>query len=77
LAHYHDKLCRLGVRDYPLEQLRADVRVESFAGILMAIVASMVVERTDRGDLMFLTSTMRHAQHAIDEDAPALLLAAQ
>jgi hypothetical protein len=42
----------------------------------MAIVASMVVERTDRGDLMFLTSTMRHAQHAIDEGAPALLLAA-
>ena len=77
LAHYHDTLCRLGVRDYPLDQLRADVRVESFAGILMAIVASMVVERTDRGDLMFLTSTMRHAQHAIDEDAPALLLAAR
>ena len=76
LAHYHDTLCRLGVRDYPLDQLRADVRVESFAGILMAIVASMVVERTDRGDLMFLTSTMRHAQHAIDEDAPALLVAA-
>jgi thiamine kinase-like enzyme len=77
LAHYHDTLCRLGVRDYSLDQLRADVRVESFAGILMAIVASMVVERTDRGDLMFLTSTMRHAQHAIDEDAPALLLAAR
>ena len=77
LAHYHDALCRLGVRDYSLDQLRADVRVESFAGILMAIVASMVVERTDRGDLMFLTSTMRHAQHAIDEDAPALLLAAR
>jgi Phosphotransferase enzyme family len=77
LAHYHDALCRLGVGDYPLEQLRADVRVESFGGILMAIVASMVVERTDRGDLMFLTSTMRHAQHAIDEDAPALLLAAR
>jgi hypothetical protein len=77
LAHYHDTLCRLGVRDYPLDRLRADVRHESFAGILMAIVASMIVERTDRGDLMFLTSTMRHAQHAIDEDAPALLLAAR
>jgi Ser/Thr protein kinase RdoA (MazF antagonist) len=77
LAHYHAALCRLGVRDYSLDQLRADVRVESFGGILMAIVASMVVERTDRGDLMFLTSTMRHAQHAIDEDAPALLLAAR
>ena len=76
LAHYHDTLCRLGVRDYTLEQLRADVRRETFAGILMAIVASMIVERTDRGDLMFLTSTIRHAQHVIDEDAAALLLAA-
>ncbi len=77
LAHYHDTLCRLGVHDYTPEQLRMDVRRESFAGILMAIVASMVVERTERGDLMFLTSTIRHAQHALDEDAPALLLAAR
>jgi hypothetical protein len=76
LAHYHDALHRLGVRDYTLEQLRADVRRETFAGVLMAIVASMVVERTERGDLMFLTSTRRHAQHALDEDAPALLFAA-
>ena len=42
----------------------------------MAIVASMVVQRTERGDLMFLTSTTRHAQHALDVDAPALLLGA-
>ena len=76
LAHYHDALCRRGVRDYSLEQLRADARRDTFAGILMAIVASMVVQRTERGDLMFLTSTTRHAQHALDVDAPALLLAA-
>ncbi len=42
----------------------------------MAIVASMVVQRTERGDLMFLTSTTRHAQHALDADALALLDAA-
>lgn len=77
LAHYHDTLCRLGVRDYTMAQLRADVRRESFAGILMAIVASMIVERTERGDQMFLTSTTRHSQHAIDEDAAALLLSAE
>jgi hypothetical protein len=39
----------------------------------MAIVASMVVQRTDRGDLMFLTSTTRHAQHVIDAGATAAL----
>ena len=75
LAHYHDALCRRGVRDYSLEQLQADVRRDSFGGVLMAIVAAMVVQRTERGDLMFLTSTTRHAQHVLDVDAPALLLA--
>ncbi len=77
LAHYHDALRRRGVRDYSLAQLRADSRRDTFAGILMAIVASMVVQRTERGDLMFLTSATRHAQHALDADAPALLLAAE
>jgi Phosphotransferase enzyme family len=77
LTHYHDALIRRGVRDYPLEQLRADSRRDTFAGILMAIVASMVVQRTERGDLMFLTSASRHAQHALDADATALLLDAQ
>jgi hypothetical protein len=74
LAGYHDALCHRGVRDYSLEQLRADTRRDTFAGLLMAIVASMVVQRTERGDLMFLTSATRHAQHALDADAPALLL---
>lgn len=73
LAHYHDALCRGGVQGYSLEQLRADARRDTFAGLLMAIVASMVVQRTDRGDLMFLTSCSRHAQHALDVDALALL----
>ena len=77
LAHYHDALRRRGVRDYSLGALRADSRRDTFAGILMAIVASMVVQRTERGDLMFLTSATRHAQHALDADAPALLLAAE
>jgi hypothetical protein len=75
LAHYLGALSRHGVRDYSAEQLRQDTRRDTFGGVLMAIVASMIVQRTERGDLMFLTSTGRHAQHAIDVDAPALLLA--
>ncbi len=74
LAHYHESLCARGVTDYGLDQLRQDYRRDTFAGILMAIVASMVVQRTERGDLMFLTSATRHAQHALDLDAPAVLL---
>jgi hypothetical protein len=76
LAGYHDSLCSRGVQDYTLEALQTDVRCETFAGLIMAIVASMIVQRTERGDLMFLTTATRHAQHAIDVDAPALLLTA-
>jgi hypothetical protein len=77
LAHYHHALCGRGVRDYTLKQLHADVRRDTFGGVLMAIVASMVVQRTERGDLMFLTSATRHAQHVLDSDATALLLGAR
>jgi hypothetical protein len=73
LTHYHDALRAGGVTDYSLDQLRRDTRREAFGGILMAIVASMVVQRTDRGDLMFLTSTTRHAQHVIDAGATKTL----
>jgi hypothetical protein len=76
LAHYHQALCAGGVEDYSLNQLQQDVRRDTFGGVLMAVVASMVVQRTERGDLMFLTSTTRHAQHALDSDASALLLGA-
>ena len=74
LAHYHDALCARGVEGYSFDQLRRDTRRDTFGGLLMAIVASMVVQRTERGDLMFLTSTTRHAQHALDVDAQEFLL---
>ena len=71
MAHYHEALCRRGVGGYTLEQLAWIPGRDIFGGLLMAIVASMVVQRTERGDLMFLTSTTRHAQHALDADALA------
>ena len=40
----------------------------------MALAASMLVERTERGDEMFMTMAHRHARHALDLDAPALLV---
>ena len=73
LAHYHD-VCAGGVsRATRWSSCGPTRRRDTFAGLLMAIVASMVVQRTDRGDLMFLTSCSRHAQHALDVDALALL----
>ena len=43
-----------------------DYRRFAFAGLIMAIGASMVVERTDRGDEMFIAMAERAARHALD-----------
>ncbi|MFA1538415.1 phosphotransferase family protein [Actinomadura monticuli] len=48
-------------------------RHHTFHGIVMAIGASMLVERTPRGDEMFRTMTTRHAHHARDLDSPSLI----
>ncbi|HEU4361108.1 MAG TPA: phosphotransferase [Mycobacterium sp.] len=54
-----------------LDDVRAGVRRQSFFGVMMAIVSSMLVERTERGDRMFLTMLERHAQHVLDTEALA------
>jgi hypothetical protein len=51
----------------------AEYRRLTFAGVLMAIVASMLVERTDRGDQMFMAMLARHCQQALDLAAEELL----
>ncbi len=76
LVHrYHDGLLDAGVTGYPFEQLWTDYRRGTWAGLIMAVGASMLVERTERGDEMFLAMAHRHARHALDLDAPGLLLA--
>jgi hypothetical protein len=49
------------------------VRRQSFFGVMMAIVSSMLVERTERGDQMFMTLLQRHCDHVLDTDALATL----
>ena len=58
------------------EQVREGVRRQSFFGVMMAIVSSMLVERTDRGDQMFLTMLDRHSSHVLDTGALDILPAA-
>lgn len=48
-------------------------RFWSFSGFHMAIVASMIVERTERGDDMFMAMASRHGRQILDLDAEALL----
>ena len=45
----------------------------TFAGLVMSVVASMVVTKTERGEAMFAAMATRAAQHALDLDAYDLL----
>jgi Ecdysteroid kinase-like family len=56
-----------------LDDVREGVRRQSFFGVMMAIVSSMLVERTERGDAMFMTMLQRHCEHVLDVDAMAIL----
>ncbi|HWE56256.1 MAG TPA: phosphotransferase [Acidimicrobiales bacterium] len=55
VAGYHSRLVDLGVAEYEFDQCWDDYRRHSFSGFFMAVFASMVVGRTDRGDTMFMT----------------------
>jgi hypothetical protein len=71
LRAYHDALGANAL--ISLDDVRDGVRRQSFFGVMMAIVSSMLVERTDRGDDMFMVMLERHCQHVLDTDALAVL----
>jgi hypothetical protein len=70
---YHDQLRTFGVDGFSWDDCWLAYRRGTWAGLFMAVVASMIVERTDRGDEMFLAMAERHARHVLDLDAVALL----
>lgn len=70
---YHDELRRLGVEGFPWERCWEEYRRMAFHNVLMAIAASMLVVRTERGDDMFMTVLARSAQQVLDLDALSLL----
>ena len=71
---YHDALTAAGVAGYPFERCWHDYRRGVFAGFVVTVVASMIVERTDRGDEMFVAMARRHSRHALDLGADDELL---
>jgi hypothetical protein len=72
-GEYHAALLAQSAAPPALEDCWREYRRHTLAGVLMAIVASMLVERTERGEEMFTTMLARHAQHALDLEAEALL----
>jgi len=73
LGLYHSQLIEQGVKGLGFEQCWEEYRRACFQGLLMAIAASMVVVRTERGDDMFTSWLARSAQQAIDLEAVSLL----
>lgn len=70
---YHDGLVAAGVPGYAWDDCWLDYRRGTWAGLSMAVLASMSVKRTDRGDAMFLAMADRHSRHALDLDAADVL----
>jgi aminoglycoside/choline kinase family phosphotransferase len=66
---YYSSLTVAGVTDYAWDQCWQQYRRGTWSGLIMAVAASMLVERTARGDQMFLTMAERHSRHALDLDA--------
>lgn len=71
LRAYHEALGPRG--PITLADVTEGVRHQSFFGVLMAIVSSMLVERIERGDQLFMTMLQRHCDHVLDTDALATL----
>ena len=75
LGEYHEALLAAGIEGFSWEACWEEYRRHTFAGVLMAILAPMLVERTERGDEMFMTMLARHSQHVLDLEAEELLAA--
>ncbi|MGH9028162.1 MAG: phosphotransferase, partial [Acidimicrobiales bacterium] len=71
--HYHEHLVAGGVEGYGFDELWADYGRYAYSGLLMAVGAAMMVERTERGDAMFLAMAHRAAVHALDMDSASML----
>jgi aminoglycoside phosphotransferase (APT) family kinase protein len=73
IAAYREELARQGIRNQSRDEFEREYRHFTFAGINVAVGAAMLVERTERGDRMFMTMLDRHVSHVLDSDALALI----
>lgn len=69
LRRYYDRLVGLGVGDYDFEDLLAHYRHYTFAVLVVAIVATVIVKRTERGDDLFMRMVTDGAYQALDSGA--------
>jgi hypothetical protein len=63
---YHAELTRRGVRNYDWDHCWHEYRRQTFHGILMGVFSALSVERTERGDALFLKMTRGACEQALD-----------
>lgn len=73
VARYYQGLFTYDIGDYSFEACWDDYRRHSYGGYVMAVIASILVGRTDRGDAMFMAMANRHAAQVTDLAAVDLL----
>jgi hypothetical protein len=73
VREYHQTLGELGVPGFGWEECWSGYRRQAFLGILMTVAPAMLVERTDRGDQMFLTTLARYSEQILDLGSLELL----
>lgn len=66
VEHYYAALSNYAIGSYSIEDCWQDYCHFAFAGWNMAVIASMIVGQTDRGDDMFMAMATRSAQMALD-----------
>jgi len=73
VKEYHDTLRAGGVRDLSFEACWDQYRRFAFSGFVMAVISSMIVGQTDRGDEMFMAMANRSGRMALDLETLELL----
>jgi len=63
---YHAELTRRGVRNYDWDHCWRDYRRQTLHGILMGVFSALSVQRTERGDALFLKMTRGACEQALD-----------
>ena len=70
---YHDQLTAAGVSGYSWDDCWRDYRFYAPWGLIMAVFATSMAARTDRGDQLFGLMATQYGQLALDHDSLDLL----
>ena len=70
VRNYYDRLIEVyNIQDYAWDDCWNGYRFGVFSGIIVAVIAAILVERTERGDEMFIAMAKRAAEQAIDNNS--------